>query len=72
MSDSKANDIRKILDNGHAVLLVRNDLGSYTASVVAVGECVLERCDENAITDDFTPADALYRLAEKFTTGRIA
>jgi hypothetical protein len=67
-ADATNGDIQKMLDNGWAVSLFLNGMGSYTAEATkgspAYGQTV--------ITDDFTPLQALYRLAEKVTTGRIA
>jgi hypothetical protein len=83
---ARANDVLKLLDNGYAVLLYRNALGSYTAAASREPEKLaglLEARDsdddcsfeaefpERQITDDFTPEKALYRLAEKATTGRV-
>jgi hypothetical protein len=67
MSDTpkKADDCQKLLDNGWSILLYKNELGSYTADA-------MNRNDDNVVTDDFTPSQALYRLTEKVTTGRIA
>ncbi len=73
------DDCAKLLDNGHCILMFRNELGSYTAIAVhmdsvADGELgfVVSGADEQHTTDDFTPSKALYRLTEKVTTGRIA
>ncbi len=73
---NKADDCMKILDNGHIVILFRSDMGSYTALALSQEECyqfndLVESVAEGRITDDFTPSQALYRLTEKFTTGRI-
>jgi len=102
MSDTKANadDVMKLLDQGHIVVLWRNGLGSYTAVCVKNGSRVYYAINDQvdlAIgwdgvsgidapenrefgdempgvveTDDHTPSQALYRLTEKATTGRIA
>lgn len=61
-----ADDCMKLLDAGWGILLYRNDLGSYTAEARRDGD------HEPMITDDFLPSQALYRLTEKVTTGRIA
>ncbi len=68
----KVNDVAKLLDNGWHILIFRNALDSYTARAIRPliegdGGTVNEVVD----TDDFTPGDALYRLAEKASTGRI-
>jgi hypothetical protein len=73
----EADDIRKVLDSGRSVMLYRNSLGSYTAIVIGneapINQIIEEASDTGRdITDDFTPSQALYRLAEKWTTGRIA
>lgn len=56
------------LDDGWEVRLFANSLGSYTAMAVlrVPGQKI-----HFVETDDFTPSKALYRLAEKATTGRI-
>lgn len=72
MSDTpnNADACVKLLDNGWVVRLFRNWLGSYTAvtsspsspsSLNPDGETVHKTFE----TDDFTPAQALYRLTEK-------
>jgi hypothetical protein len=72
------DDCRKLLDSGHMIVLYCNQMGSYTAAVVSaatqqiVGEEMEAMPDDSKrLTDDFTPSDALYRLTEKLTTGRI-
>lgn len=75
MSDTPnaADDIMKVLDNGWTVKLFLNGLGSYTARAIrpkSLGK--IGQVNSVVETDDFTPAQALYRLAEKVTTGRIA
>ena len=62
---SRVNDVCKLLDNHWTIRLFRNGLGSYTAKA---RNAVTRKV---AITDDFTPEKALYRLVEKVTTGRI-
>lgn len=94
-----ADDVQKLLDNGHTVVLRMCGLGSYMALSVKddteAGETLNDAIDtclgwdgEEAVdsdqgrefddnmpgvieTDDFTPSQALYRLTEKVTTGRI-
>ena len=69
---NKINDIKKLLDNGWQVLLFSNDLGSYTAVAIADNQSFEEAQEiDRQITDDHEPEKALYRLAEKVTTGRI-
>ena len=53
-----ANEVMKLLDNGWKVRLEVNVLGSYTARATHSTEKIV-------VTDDFTPAKALHRLAEK-------
>lgn len=63
-----ADDVRKLLDNGWTVLLFKNDLGSYTAVACKPGQQIADAIDKEAqLTDDFTPSQALHRLAEKVT-----
>jgi len=74
---SKVDDLMKLLDNGVAVSIFKNDLGSYTAIAHNMEQSIIweelleDQFDESQITDDFTPEKALYRLVEKVTTGRI-
>jgi len=73
-SGGSANDLRKLLDNGHYVLIFRNCLGSYTTVAIKPSVSLIDMIDEaddSHITDDFTPKKAFYRLVEKVTTGRI-
>lgn len=76
MSDTPklADECKKLLDNGFEIVLFRNELGSYTAFAVSAGEAggLSEHVNDKCITDDFEPSQALYRLTEKMTTGRIA
>lgn len=58
-------DLMKLLDNGWEIRLFANTLGSYTAHAKSM------RSKKVITTDDFTPLQALHRLAEKVTTGRI-
>lgn len=101
MSDTPiaADDVRKLIDNGHTVILRSSGMGSYFAVAVKPGTeadtiitDAVDKClgwdgeepepgedgrefDDNmpgvVDTDDFTPSQALYRLTEKATTGRI-
>lgn len=99
MSDTPKlpDEVQKLLDNGHTVILRACGLGTYFAVCVKkrteaaelVGDAVDkaigwtgevdddgEREFGDAMpgvvgTDDFTPSQALYRLTEKATTGRI-
>ncbi len=71
-----ADECQKLLDNGQAILLFRSDMGSYTAVALPqvpqeLLECI-DTVEDRFITDDFLPSQALYRLTEKVTTGRIA
>lgn len=75
MSDttSAADDAAKLLDNGWNIMLFKSELGSYTAVAFRGYETPVQAMEkENQITDDFTVSQALYRLTEKFTTGRVA
>lgn len=81
MSDTvnRADDCQKILDNGHVIVMYRGGMGSYLAAVIddprklpPTLDRLVDRLPEHCLTDDFTPSQALYRLAEKFTTGRVA
>ncbi len=75
MSDTpkQADDVQKLLDSGWAVMLYANQMGSYTAVAMKSGQSPEEAIEiDRQITDDFTPSQALYRLTEKVTTGRIA
>lgn len=75
MSDTpkEADDSQKLLDAGWIILLRQNFMGSYTAVALKPGEDVADVLEmDHRWTDDFTPSQALYRLTEKVTTGRIA
>jgi len=84
MSDTpkRADDAMKVLDNGWGIVLFKNGLGSYTAVAVELVEGeeagshqltqLADSDGRTVITDDFTPSQVLYRLAEKVATGRIA
>jgi len=74
MSDTpnNAHEIQRALDNGWSVKLWKNPLGSYTARAVRAkpGQSKRDRerhgtFNDVVETDDFTPSQALYRLAEK-------
>jgi hypothetical protein len=76
MSDTPklADECKKLLDNGHIVVLYGNKLGSYTAIAMeddsdarrCVSEGISKVADQGPhITDDFEPSQALYRLTEK-------
>jgi len=66
-----ADESKKLLDNGYAILLYRNMLDSYTGVVFQSGPMsevlgnAIEETDEARITDDFEPSQVLYRLTEK-------
>lgn len=96
---NSTDDLRKLLDNGHTVVLRQCNLGTYFAVCVKRGteaeELVSDAVDraigwtgeyedeqkttkefDEAMpgvveTEDFSPSEALYRLVEKATTGRI-
>ena len=82
MSDTPkaADDIMKLLDAGWTVSVFKNGMGSYTAYAYKhkTGRAGSHKSQssyglpERQITDDFTPSQVLYRLAEKVTTGRVA
>lgn len=82
MSDTPnaADDCMKLLDAGFTVVMFKNELGCYTAvgiskedhAEVGLDFGVEEAMCHDRETDDFTPSQALYRLTEKLTTGRIA
>jgi hypothetical protein len=61
---TKADECKKLLDNGWTIALFKNGLDSYSA--VATRKRVPERViDDGVITDDWTPSKSLYRLTEK-------
>ncbi len=66
MSDTPklADECKKLLDNGHTIVLFKNELGSYTALDFAAG-VDLDLPQHSEVTDDFEPSQALYRLTEK-------
>ena len=51
--------VNQLLDNGWTIIMFKNQLDSYTAEATRDG---LDECFE---TDDFTPEQALTRLAYK-------
>jgi hypothetical protein len=65
MSDTKVDfaKVTQLLDADWHVCLYRNQLGSYTAEAYHHGR--------EEITDDFTPEQALTRLAYKTIDGII-
>lgn len=67
MSDTKVDipKVTQMLDAGWRILLFKNDIGSYTAQ--AMGSNPPRLC----LTDDFTPEQALTRLAYKAVDGEI-
>ena len=63
-------EINRLLDNGAAVVIFKNQLGSYTAFASAHEldefRAIMEESDGNGhLTDDFTPEKAISRLADK-------
>lgn len=75
MSDAPkaADDVMKLLDAGWNVTVFKNGLGSYTAYAWKGKQPRTPYgLPDHQVTDDFTPSQALYRLTEKVTTGRIA
>ncbi len=69
MSDTPklADECKKLLDNGHLIVMFSNGLGSYTAQSYSHGNWPVEIYEGEPchITDDFEPSHALYRLTEK-------
>jgi len=65
MSDTPklADECKKLLDNGHCIVLYANALGSYTAATLTQDQ--VDELDTGELTDDFEPSQALYRLTEK-------
>ncbi len=62
----EVDDLRRLLDNKWAVLMFRNDMGTYTAVAVAAKQDYVDAMDiDRQITDDFSPSKALCRLSEK-------
>jgi len=64
------NDVKRMLDNGLAVVLFVNDLGSYTAFAVPADHedvmLAMEDADEDhMLTDHHTPEQAISQLADK-------
>lgn len=67
-----ADECKKLLDNGWQITLFKNELGTCTAEATKPALAVdVDDIDENHITDDFEPSQALYRLTEK-VFGNIA
>ena len=62
-----ADECKKLLDNGHLIVMFANGLGSYTAQSYSQGNwpVVIDDGEPSEITDDFEPSQALYRLTEK-------
>ena len=66
--DEAAPELQRLVDNGYAVAVFRNGMGTYTAFAVPVAnlEDAIEAADEHeALTDDFTPSRSVKRLADK-------
>lgn len=64
------NELNKMLDNGHAVTLFKNELGSYTAFALSnTDELIVEASDKsdelNNLTDDHTVEKSVIRLSDK-------
>jgi hypothetical protein len=62
--------LHQLVDNGYAVVVFRNQLGSYTSFAVESDHedlvIAMEDADEDDhLTDDFTVTDSLARLADK-------
>jgi hypothetical protein len=74
----RADDCQKILDNGCAIGLWKNDMESYTALAIERRHLDLimqiggDGRDDLRSTIDSTPSQALYRLAEKLTRRNLA
>jgi hypothetical protein len=67
----RANECMKLLDNKWVITIFKNGMGTYSAVAQRPGQSI-EQAQENEkqITDDFTPAQLLYRITEK-VMGRI-
>lgn len=77
------DDLKKLLDNGHSVVVFHSEMGDYTAAVAnpALKSAIAEALEEydpdplnkpdRRITSHFTPTKALRGLVEKFTTGSV-
>lgn len=69
-------DINRLLDNGHAVVLYKNSMGSYVAFSTTIWRLVdeMDASDEAGhLTDHFTAHAAIAALADKITnTGRYS
>ena len=64
------NDIKRLLDNGFAVVLFANQLGSYTSFAVLHDhedlQLAMEDADEQGgLTDHHTPEQSVAQLADK-------
>lgn len=64
------NDIKKLLDNGLAVVFFANELGSYTSFAVSSDhedlKLAMEDADEDGhLTDHHTPEQSVSQLADK-------
>lgn len=77
MSDTPkdADHVKELLEQeGAAVVLLKNQLGSYSAVCVPLADVLhsLSDAKEEKVTDDFEPSQALYRLTEKVLRGVVA
>ena len=65
MSDTNVDfaKVTQLLDNDWVIRLWKNQLGSYSAQALGI--------DRTVLTDDFTPEQALTRLAYKVIDGEI-
>jgi hypothetical protein len=70
------DECKKLLDNGWAIVMFSNGLGSYTAvalsrktdnerRAIKSTAKAMKDIPENQITDDFEPSQALKRLTDK-------
>lgn len=66
MSNTKIDfaKVTQLLDNGWSLAIFKNELGSYTARAHS-------RDGIDELSDDFTPEQALTRLAYKVVDGVI-
>ncbi len=76
MSDTlkDADHVKELLEQeGAAVVLFKSDLGSYSAVCVPFADVwnAVDGANHDAITDDFEPSQALYRLTEKVLRGVV-
>lgn len=61
-------ELLKLIDDGNAVVIFANDLGSYTAQRVPIDGSiarVIEDVPEGCTTDDFEPENAIDALCTK-------